>query len=175
MIMKRKTFNFLALGIVIVLVSVTTIQVINFKSFFRNTSGIKLNTENRVLKFNSPSSFLGDGHDFEIYTYDDNEMNAILKKIENQKKWSKYPLDDTTYRLTELWSSLIKSDTEAQALLKESNYKEFIPDIENGYYFLIDRGSDDNDKSILKRGSLNFNLYLLDLNTNTIYYITLDT
>ena len=49
-----------------------------------------------------------------------------------------------------------------------------LPEIQNGYYRLIDRHSD-TDTGILDRYSFNFTLGVYDSDTNTLYCCEVDT
>ena len=57
--------------------------------------------------------------------------------------------------------------------------KYSIPNIENGYYYCVDRHSESIDKydstDINNRSSWNFTLAILDKESNTVYFYKLDT
>ena len=54
-----------------------------------------------------------------------------------------------------------------------------IPDIENGYYYFLDRHSEatnvNNDEDLNERSSYNFSLGIYDSDTMMLYYYELDT
>ncbi|MGB3368911.1 MAG: hypothetical protein WBA54_15545 [Acidaminobacteraceae bacterium] len=84
-------------------------------------------------------------------------------------------MDSVTSKLLNRCNGYVQYDSVLQEALGESNYNEFIPTINNGYYFLLDRISYYTEKPILERGTYNFSLFILDSDSNTIYYMTLDT
>ena len=57
--------------------------------------------------------------------------------------------------------------------------KADIPEIEEGYYYFIDRFSETKDKysdeDLLNRYSFNFTIVLFDNKTNILYYYEFDT
>lgn len=58
--------------------------------------------------------------------------------------------------------------------LADENGEPVVPEIQNGYYLLIDRHSD-TKSNILERGSFNFTVGLYDTDNNTLYCCKLDT
>ena len=54
-----------------------------------------------------------------------------------------------------------------------------MPQIQNGYYYFVDRQAEPkmqhSDAQIMERASLNFSIALYDMDTDTLYYIEVDT
>ena len=53
-----------------------------------------------------------------------------------------------------------------------------LPNIERGYYLLIDRQNQNNQskkENILDKASFNYDLGIYDMDTNTLYFCQLDT
>ena len=61
--------------------------------------------------------------------------------------------------------------------LSDSNGNPLVPEVKDGYYFLLDRQAEDDaaGKDILERNSFNFTFGLYDTDTNTLYCCELDT
>ena len=59
-------------------------------------------------------------------------------------------------------------------MLSDWDWNPLVPDIQNGYYRLIDRHSD-RETDILDRYSFNFTVGLYDTDNNTLYFCELDT
>ena len=57
--------------------------------------------------------------------------------------------------------------------LNDNNGNPLFPEVENGYYLLIDRQNDAQD--ILDRHSFNFTVAVFDSDENTLHYGKLDT
>ena len=57
--------------------------------------------------------------------------------------------------------------------------EEQLPQIQNGYYYFVDRQAESemqhSDAQIMERASLNFSIALYDVDTDTLYYIEVDT
>lgn len=58
--------------------------------------------------------------------------------------------------------------------MKNDKGENLVPEIENGYYILIDRQSNQND-NILNRGSFNFTVGIYNTDDNNLYFCKLDT
>ena len=54
-----------------------------------------------------------------------------------------------------------------------------LPQIQNGYYYFVDRQAESemqhSDAQLMERASLNFSIALYDVDTDTLYYIEVDT
>ena len=90
------------------------------------------------------------------------------EKIENQlKEYNKLPLSENINK--------IMYDEQQNYKLGINNK---IPEITNGYYFIIDRYNKKeikyNDENLLKQASLKFTLVLYDIDTSTFYYLEYD-
>ena len=60
--------------------------------------------------------------------------------------------------------------------LTDDEGEPLLPEVQNGYYRLIDRHSDAGDgQNLLERFSLNLTLALYDTDSNTLYFCRLDT
>ena len=99
------------------------------------------------------------------------EDNAVLEEIISSSAWSKFPLDDTVQALV---YGLSEGTTHIGPMLNDNEGHPIVPEIQNGYYLLIDRQYD-AEADILHRYSFNFTLGLYDTDTNTLYFCTLDT
>lgn len=117
------------------------------------------------------SGFHGDGETLIKIVFEDKTLGTQL-----EGKWSKLPLSENLHTAvygleteTERISSLIKLETE----------ENFIPEIENGYYYFYDRHSESNnpysDGDLLIRYSYNFSIAIYDCENSTLYYAEIDT
>ncbi len=175
-LLKKNRKSSLFIRVLFVLISITLfIKIFNFVVDPRNGAGIHLNVNNRVLEYESPSNWLGDGTDYEIYQFSNEQMDKIIKKIDHRKDWKKYPLDSTANDSLNKWHGSIMQDPAAIEIIEKSNFKEFIPIIDNGYYLLVDRSSnDESEESQKKYGLRNFTVFILDIDNNLLYYFALD-
>lgn len=110
----------------------------------------------------------GEGHSCIAVSFDD---DSILNDIKGNAEWKAFPLDTTTQTLV----YGIKDEAgETGPFLSDSKGNALVPEIQNGYYLLIDR-HDDTKTAILERASFNFTVGLYDTDKNTLYYCKLDT
>lgn len=130
---------------------------------------VPVNNGNIVTYSNTHGGFLGDGETLvEIHFSDD----SCLEEIKESTEWNPLPLTDN---LTALIYGLNTKNGGFGPVLTEVQ----IPEVTKGYYCFIDRHSDSTDKkddsAVLARMSYNFNIALYDTDTDTLYYIELDT
>jgi hypothetical protein len=125
--------------------------------------GTKCDIEKEV---DTHGGFLGDGDYFaQIKCYD-------LKPEDLSSNWKKLPLSD---ELKEIMGMKQCDDNGC----KDVYEKYSIPQIENGYYYFLDRHSEATNKydttDLNNRSSWNFTLAMLDMDSSIIYYYKLDT
>lgn len=92
---------------------------------------------------------------------------SLLEQIRTDGRWRPLPMDKTTRILAYGYDDGI---TSIGPYLGEVE----LPEIQTGYYRLIDRHSD-TDTDILDRYSFNFTLGVYDSDTNTLYCCEVDT
>ena len=92
---------------------------------------------------------------------------SLLEQIRTDGRWRPLPMDKTTRILAYGYDD---GTTSIGPYLGEVA----LPEIQNGYYRLIDRHSD-TDTGILDRYSFNFTLGVYDSDTNTLYCCEVDT
>ena len=119
-----------------------------------------------VLNINTYSG--GEGTSCIAVTFDD---DTILNLIKSNANWEAFPLDET---LQTLVYGIENGTSKEGPFLADENGDPVVPEIQNGYYLLIDRHSDTKTK-ILERGSFNFTVGLYDTDNNTLYCCKLDT
>lgn len=119
-----------------------------------------------VLNINTYSG--GEGTSCIAVTFDD---DTILDAIKNRANWKAFPLDETIQTLV---YGIENGTSKEGPFLADENGDSMVPEIQNGYYLLIDRHSDTKSK-ILERGSFNFTVGLYETDNNTLYCCKLDT
>lgn len=125
-----------------------------------NGMGISNNTCRIVRQKDTHGGFLGDGDYFAKIKCNN------LKVSDLTKSWYKLPLTEELKEVTEMMHC---DDKECKNIYEKYN----IPNIENGYYYFLDRQNDNTN--INERFSYNFTLAIADLDNSTIYYYELDT
>ena len=141
--------------------SKTTAQDTISKELDMDISGGKV-----VLNTNTYSG--GEGISCIAVTFDD---DTILDAIKNSANWEAFPLDETVQTLV---YGIENGTSKEGPFLADENGDSMVPEIQNGYYLLIDRHSDAKS-NILERGSFNFTMGLYDTDNNTLYCCKLDT
>ena len=114
----------------------------------------------------------GDGTTFIVLDCADEN---VLDQIKKESEWRAFPMDDTVKTL------VYGIDNETERIGPYLTYQEgnsLVPEIENGYYRLIDRQVKEGwatGADILHRGSFNFTLGLYDADAELLYFCELDT
>ncbi len=113
--------------------------------------------------------FEGGGSYYLILDCSENREQAL----ENVSSWNKLPLSENL--------NLIMYGGEKDGVSYDYNIAEKanIPNVENGYYFFVDRHSKSTDSSddseLFNRYSFNFSLAVYDSDTDMMYYFEFDT
>lgn len=114
----------------------------------------------------------GDGVSYIVFRFQD---DTVLKEIQDSAEWKAFPLDETVQTLV---YGVEYETSQYGPYLTDHDGNPLVPEIQNGYYLLIDRQAE-KDKTtgadILQRNSFNFDLGLYDTDTNTLYFCQLDT
>lgn len=145
----------------------------SFQSKMSNTLGIDVSKGTEIAHNDSHGGFHGDGMTFVSISFSD---NAILSQILENNEWKPMPL---TQNLSILAYGITTDDSRIGPYLTGENREAVMPEIENGYYYFIDRHSQStnshDDSEVLNRYSLNFTIAIYDVDTNILYYAKLDT
>lgn len=112
----------------------------------------------------------GDGATYVVLNFSDDK---VLQQIENNSKWKAFPLDETVKTLVYGASN---DELSKSAFLIDNDEEIFVPEIENGYYMLIDKHSKaGTQEDILERSSFNFTIAIYDTDNNELYFCKKDT
>ena len=130
--------------------------------------GLDVSKGEEISNYDTHGGSHGDGTTCIAYRFDD---DTILEEIKSSSEWSEFPLDDTVQVLV---YGLSDGTTQIGPMLNDNEGHPIVPEIQNGYYLLIDR-QNDATADILHRYSFNFTLGLYDTDTNTLYLCELDT
>lgn len=138
--------------------------------------GIDASDGTEISCSDSHGGFLGDGMTFITLSFPDEKT---AEKIKNNPEWRPFPLDETVKTLVYGISTTDNGENiSIGPYLSDDGENAPVPEIQNGYYILIDR-QEESDKAkepnMLQRGSFNFTLGIYDTATNMLYYFRLDT
>ena len=164
--MKRIIFSISALLIVAFLLPACRSQ--KSQNSISNELDIDVSSGNEISNLDSHGGFHGDGTAYIALSFSDNK---VLKQIRESTQWKDFPLDETVKTLIYGISDEAKS---IGPFLNDGNGNPLVPEIQNGYYLLVDRHTD-KGTDILNRGSFNFTLGLYDADRDILYYCKLDT
>ena len=128
--------------------------------------GLSVSGGKEVSNINTYSG--SEGHSCIAISFED---KTVLEEIKGNSKWKEFPLDETMQALV---YGLEDETGEIGAFLSDGQGNLLVPEIQNGYYILIDRHSD-TKTNILERGSFNFTVGLYDTDSSTLYCCKLDT
>ncbi len=115
----------------------------------------------------SHGGFHGDGTTYIALKFEDDTMVEQLKETDS---WRSFPLDETVQTLV---YGIEDETSKTGPFLSDESGNPLVPEIQNGFYLLIDHQSDQTD--ILERASFHFTVGLYDTDTNTLYFCELDT
>lgn len=112
----------------------------------------------------------GDGVSCVVFSFADDQ---VAQEIEGDSAWSALPMDQTAQALA---YGVSDETSSVGPYLTDDAGEPLLPEVQNGYYRLIDRHSDAGDgQNLLERFSLNLTLALYDTDSNTLYFCKLDT
>lgn len=140
-----------------------------------------------VSAMDSHGGFHGDGQAYMELKFAD---TACLKEIQNSPAWKPLPLTENGTAL--LYGAEMDLGTvgpmphdeqlgvgQVGPMLHGEGNQPLVPPVENGYYCFVDRASEStdpkDDTEVLSRYSYNFSMAIYDTDTNTLYYVELDT
>lgn len=138
--------------------------------------GIDVTAGETLAYTDSPGGFHGEGTTCAVLHFSD---DRVLEQLQADPRWSPLPLDETVQAL--VYGVSWETDRErfhVGPYLTDEEGEPLVPEIQNGYYRLIDRhaGQDEpGDPGILGRASLNFTLGLYDSDADRLYFCEMDT
>lgn len=135
--------------------------------------GVDVSDGEVIRESDSHGGFHGDGSTvIEIQLTD----TSISDKIKDNEDWNALPL---TENLTALVYGVQTEGSSVGPMIHSGDGAPVIPEVENGYYYFIDRHSQStdpkDDSGVLGRGSYNFTIAIYDADCQTLYYMELDT
>ncbi|QAT40735.1 hypothetical protein [Clostridium sp. JN-9] len=169
--MVKSKIKYIVIGLVIVIIIIIATQTRSILQKYQdvangNECGISLTNKNRIFEAETSNRFHGDGVRYKVYRFEKVDIELIISKIKKNNKWKSCPFDNAFADIVERY---INNNPEYTNLLKNSKYKVPIPNIQNGYYLFVNENtSNDGYYS-------NFSLYILDLDTGLLYFITYDS
>lgn len=143
------------------------------KNNMSDTLGIDVREGTEIAYNDSHGGFHGDGLTFAAISFSD---NAVSKALSNNKNWHPMPLSG---ELSILVYGIETEHSRNGPYLTDEDGKAIIPDIQNGYYYFIDRYNQNDtkksDSGLLDRYSYNFTIAIYDTDSDILYYAEYDT
>ena len=162
-----KKFLFFALVVLISLGMLTACGPKSPKDTVSKELGLDVSDGKEISNYDTHSGN-GDGTSCVAIRFED---DTVLKEIQENQDWKKFPLDETVQALV----YGVSDETGGTGpLLVDNDGNDLVPEIRNGYYRLIDRQTD-KETDILHRYSFNFTVGLYDTDSNVLYCCDLDT
>jgi len=166
--MKKITFF-----IMISLILLISLQACAKKESTENELSNNLNTKiisgDIIKNEDTHGGFHGDGKRIIVIKYSDDSGKSMLSNILDNSKWSEIPLDENLSLL--MYGGSRDNVSYAYKFAKEVG----IPQIAHGYYYFVNRQTNNQDTDILNSPSLNFTIAMYDSDNNTLYYFEKDT
>ncbi len=122
--------------------------------------------------------FHGDGTTYSTVKFSD---DTALNSIKENENWKELPLSDNVnillYGVTNEREDYVES---IGPYVSDADGNPLAPEIENGYYFFMDRQAEENedkydDSKVLDRGAYNFTVAVYDTDTDVMHYFKMDT
>ncbi len=128
-----------------------------------------------VENVDTHGGFHGDGESLTVWKFDDNSM---LEQIQADFDWEELPL---TENLEALLHGVVYDN--GLSVNQVGPYVDFseeqLPHIQNGYYYFVDRQAESeqqhSDAQVMERASFNFSIAIYDTDTDTLYYVEVDS
>ena len=141
-----------------------------------NVLGIDVNDGEEIQSSDSHGGFHGDGMRVVALAF----SNDLSGQIVGSDGWKPLPLSQNLTAL--VYGLRWESDDAAYQVspyLTDDNRDPVIPQIENGYYYFLNRHSKSvnsyDDSDVLERYSYNFTIAIYDVDNDTLYYVEFDT
>lgn len=162
-----------ALPILLIVILLSACQIGNsWKDKISDTLGIDVREGSVITEYDSHGGFHGDGMTFVTVSFSD---DTVLAQISESGDWKPLPLTET---LTAVVYGISTDNSRIGPYLEQSE-ETVIPEIQNGYYWFLDRHSQSTDSrddtDVISRGSQNFTLSIYDADTGMLYYVEFDT
>lgn len=157
---------------IVIIVVLTACGTPNMQEGIAEDIGIDLSNGQEISSMENHGGFHGDGTTSIVLKFSDDN---VLEQIKDNSRWKVFPLDETA-------SALVYGISDAGKIigpyLTDEEGKGVVPEIQNGYYLLVDRQPEELKKeepNMLARPSFNFTLAIYDLDAKIFYYYKFDT
>lgn len=167
--MRKKYF--IVIAMVILTFVLTACDSNGYQKTISKELEIDVSSGNELSYSDDHGGFHGDGTTFVSLSFSDEK---VLEQIKENTNWKAFPLDDTVRTLA---YGVSDETSSIGPFLTDNEGVPLVPDIQNGYYILIDRqveGEQAAGADILHRNSFNFTLGIYDVDTNILYFCELD-
>ncbi len=163
----KRTFGMIFVFIVLIF-TVTFCSEKNEHDDISKELGIDVSAGREISSSDTHGGFHGDGISYIALQFSD---DTVLEDIKSNSAWKSFPLDETVQALVYGVSDEASS---IGPFLNDNEGNPIVPEIQNGYYLLIDRQTNE-ETDILSRPSFNLTVGLYDTDTNILYCCELDT
>ena len=168
--MKRKSLICFLITSVFLL-AITACAPLSRQDTISQALGLDVSKGEEVSHYDTHSGN-GDGTSCFVLRFSDKN---VLEQIQESAQWNAFPMDEI---VTALVYGISDDTSSIGPFLSDENGEPLVPDIQQGYYLLLDRqtvADQSETTDILQRASFNFTLALYDTQTDTLYYCELDT
>ena len=163
-----RKYIFCSLAVMIVLFRLTACSSSSTQDTVSAELGIDVSAGKEVSNTDTHSGFHGDGISCIVLSFSNEK---VLDEIKENSKWKPFPMDETVQSLV----YGVEGETSSIGpFITDGNGNSIVPEIEHGFYLLIDRHTD-KETDILSRASFNLTVGLYDADSNTLYCCKLDT
>ena len=162
--MKRTLKIIGILLLILIIVYIIYIHTLRNYFFYSSQIEIQIPLLAKMEEKDTHGGFHGDGEAFVKVYFSNEQAIKFINKINENNHWSKLPMPE---RLRERVSN--------------ADEVEKIPNVENGYWYFVDRHTKTTDKYNYSemfdsnRASSNFSVAVFDIETNILYFYALDT
>ncbi len=171
--MRKHICSIFILFSLLIVLNGCQLQTFSSKNEISRELGVDVSKGEQLAYTDSHGGFHGDGQTFAALKFPD---DTLLNEIASSHDWHPLPLSEN---LTAAVYGISDGNSSVGPYLKDEEGEPVIPEIQNGYYFFLDRHSESrdshDDRELFQRFSFNFTIALYDVDTDTLYYVKLDT
>lgn len=147
----------------------------NFLQELSQSLGVDVSSGEILTQSDTHGGFHGDGTTVVEIQLTDSDLAKQIEENGNGE-WNELPLTDN---LTALVYGIHTEESSVGPMIHGGDNMPVIPEVENGYYYFLDRHSQStdpkDDTKVLGRGSYNFTIAIYDADHQILYYMELDT
>lgn len=148
--------------LILIMIYMLYLHIFYNRKFYSSLIEISISIFAKFEEIDTHGGFHGDGEALAKIYFNNKQAENFVKKIQNNNHWKELPIDKMT-------------KTSINDITKEI----YVPIVENGYSFFLNRNKKAKDKynynEIFDNASLNYSIAIFDSDFNILYIYSIDT